>query len=99
MSVWVAQGWKRKEGWGTKVQGLHLQLCLRPCVQGSDGEGEGQSRLCRASTPTGKTDGEEVLRRVMSSANEKHGVLWEPLLGDREPDSSGGEWERVGMSL
>lgn len=67
-------------------------------MQGLDGEGEGLSQFCRASAPIGKTDGEEVLGRVMSSANEKYGVLWEPLLGDREPDSSGGEWKKVGTS-
>lgn len=72
---WVVQGWERKKGGGTKVQGLHSQLCLRSCMQGLGGEGKGLSQLCRASAPTGETDGEEVIGRVMSSANEKYKVL------------------------
>lgn len=70
MFGWSVQGWKR--GWGGS-QGPEPLTAGLPQV------------LCAtrqwAYNTTGKTDGEEVIGRMMGSVNEKHWVLWEPLPG------------------
>lgn len=83
MKGWGVWSWKRKGG-GVWNQGLGPSFAALPQVLHAGcwmvKEKDRPSTL-GASNPTGKTDEGEVIVKLMSSANEKHRVFWEPLPG------------------
>lgn len=83
MRSWGARGWKRKRG-GVRNQGLGTSFAALPQVLDAGCwmvKERHRPSTPGASNPTGKTDGGEVIVRLMPSANEKYRVFWEPLLG------------------